>query len=185
MGSLPPQNKTLYMARQRGVVLVVSMILLLVITILGVSAMTTSKLELQMSANNKDRHVALQSAEAALRDAEDHLNNTGGLSTSMTDACTGGYCTSTSSLTRPLSTIETQVFDVAGKYIAYAGDVAPARTQPRYIIQFLNYVTPEDVIDLNYVAQLGDPEMYRITAIGYGALDGTRVLLQVTYIKDI
>jgi type IV pilus assembly protein PilX len=173
------------MAKQRGVVLVVSMILLLVITILGVSAMTTSKLELQMSANNKDRHVALQSAEAALRDAEDHLNNNGGLSTSMTDACTDGYCTSTSSLTRPLSTIETQVFDVAGKYIAYAGDVAPARTQPRYIIQFLNYVTPEDVIDLNYVAQLGDPEMYRITAIGYGALDGTRVLLQVTYIKDI
>jgi type IV pilus assembly protein PilX len=170
---------------QQGAVLVVSMVLLLVVTILGVNAMTTSKLELQMSANNKDRHVAMQAAEAALLAAEAHILATSGLSVAVTDACTSGYCSSTSSLTRPLSTIESQVFDVSGKHRTYTGDVGVARTQPKYVIQFLNYVTPEDVVDLNYVAQLGDPEMYRVTAIGYGALDGTRVLLQTTYIKRI
>jgi type IV pilus assembly protein PilX len=176
------------MHKQRGAVLIVSLIMLLIITILGVNAMTTSKLEQQMSINNKDRHIALQAAEAALLDAEDYILNNSGLSTSVTDACTNGLCTSTSSLTRPLSTIESQVFDVSGKHFSYTGYDPRgdgSGDNPKYIIQFLNYVTPEDVIDLNYVAQLGDPEMYRITAIGYGALDGTRVILQVTYIKNI
>lgn len=182
MRQLPRRN-------EKGAVLIVSLVLLLVVTILGVNAMTTSKLELQMSANNKDRHIALQAAEAALLEAEAHIGSTSALSTSMNDDCTGGYCTSTSSLTRPLSTIEALVFDVNGKHRVASfnpreefGDTGES---PKYIIQFMNYVTPEDVVDLNYVAQLGDPEMYRITAIGYGALDGTRVLLQVTYIKNI
>ena len=130
----------------------------------------------------------MQAAEAALIDAEDYIVNNSGLSTSVTDACSNGLCTSTSSLTRPLSTLESQVFDVSGKHFTYTGfDPRGDGTgeSPKYIIQFLSYITPEDVIDLNYVAQLGDPEMYRVTAIGYGALDGTRVLLQVTYIKNI
>ena len=55
---------------QRGAILVVSLMLLLVLTIIGVSSMQGTALEESMSYATRDRTVALQSAEAALREAE-------------------------------------------------------------------------------------------------------------------
>ncbi|TIC79594.1 pilus assembly PilX family protein [Crenobacter intestini] len=57
-------------ARQRGVVLLVSMILLLLATVLGLSSMRNIQLQERMSANSYDRTLAYQSTEAALRAAE-------------------------------------------------------------------------------------------------------------------
>jgi type IV pilus assembly protein PilX len=55
---------------QRGAILVVSLMLLLVLTIIGVSSMQGTALEESMSYATRDRTIALQSAEAALREAE-------------------------------------------------------------------------------------------------------------------
>ncbi|MBT8121910.1 MAG: hypothetical protein KJO10_05205, partial [Gammaproteobacteria bacterium] len=49
---------------------VVSLMLLLVLTIIGVSSMQGTALEENMSYATRDRTIALQSAEAALREAE-------------------------------------------------------------------------------------------------------------------
>jgi type IV pilus assembly protein PilX len=57
-------------ARQRGVVLFISLILLLVLTMTGVSAVQTTSLEQQTARNARDRMLAFQAAESALRDAE-------------------------------------------------------------------------------------------------------------------
>ncbi len=56
--------------KQRGVVLVVGLLLLMVMTILGVSSLSTIGLEERMSANAYDRSIAFQAAEAALREGE-------------------------------------------------------------------------------------------------------------------
>ena len=55
---------------QRGAILVVSLMLLLVLTIIGVSSMQGTALEESMSYATRDRTIALQSTEAALREAE-------------------------------------------------------------------------------------------------------------------
>ena len=55
---------------QRGSVLIVSLILLLVMTLLGLSAMQSSLMEETMAGNVRDRNMAFQAAEAALRDAD-------------------------------------------------------------------------------------------------------------------
>ncbi len=55
---------------QRGAILVVSLLLLLVLTIIGVSSMQGTALEESMSYATRDRTIALQSAEAGLREAE-------------------------------------------------------------------------------------------------------------------
>jgi len=52
--------------RQRGAVLVVAMILLVVLTLLGVSAMTTTRLEERMASNDQEINRAFQSAESGL-----------------------------------------------------------------------------------------------------------------------
>lgn len=55
---------------QRGVVLIASLLILLLLTLLGLTAMQTTTLEEKMAGNTSDRTLAFQAAEAALRDAE-------------------------------------------------------------------------------------------------------------------
>ncbi len=56
--------------RQRGVALIVALVLLLVVTIIGLASMRGTGLQERMSANMYDRSLAFQRAEAALRAAE-------------------------------------------------------------------------------------------------------------------
>lgn len=58
---------------QRGAVLIVSLIFLLVMTLVGVTAMQGTNMQERMSSNMQDRNVAFQAAEAALRLGEEWL----------------------------------------------------------------------------------------------------------------
>ena len=56
--------------RQKGAVLVFGLILLLVLTLIGISTMEGSVFDEKMAGNAKDRNLAFQAAESALRDGE-------------------------------------------------------------------------------------------------------------------
>ncbi|AUN95482.1 pilus assembly PilX family protein [Pseudazoarcus pumilus] len=60
---------------QRGLALVVSLVLLVVVTLLGVSGMQGTGLQERMSGNLYDRSLSMQAAEAALRAAEAAIRN--------------------------------------------------------------------------------------------------------------
>lgn len=55
---------------QRGVSLVIVLILLLIMTLLGLAVLRSTLLEERMAANLTDRSLSFQAAEAALREAE-------------------------------------------------------------------------------------------------------------------
>ena len=55
---------------QQGVALVIALVLLVTITLLGLSSMRNTGLQERMSANLFDRALAFQASESALRDAE-------------------------------------------------------------------------------------------------------------------
>jgi len=55
---------------QRGAILVTSMLLLLVLTIIGVTVMQMSRMQERMAGNSRDVNLAFQAAEGALRSAE-------------------------------------------------------------------------------------------------------------------
>nr|WP_199039692.1 PilX N-terminal domain-containing pilus assembly protein [Dyella sp. ASV24] len=57
-------------SRQRGVALMVAMILLIVITLVGFAAVRGTLMQQKMSANMYDRQIAFQNAEAAMRAAQ-------------------------------------------------------------------------------------------------------------------
>ena len=56
---------------QRGVSLVIVLILLLIMTLLGLAVLRSTLLEERMTANLYDRSLSFQAAEAALREAEE------------------------------------------------------------------------------------------------------------------
>lgn len=79
--------------RQRGVVLVISLLMLLVLTMIGLAATRGTTIEQRMTANQNDQEVAFEAAEAALRAGESQLasastlnfaGNTGGTYTLST-----------------------------------------------------------------------------------------------------
>ncbi len=57
-------------SRQSGIALIVSLLLLIVITLVGLAAIHGTITQQQMAANFYDRQVAMQSAEAAIRVAQ-------------------------------------------------------------------------------------------------------------------
>lgn len=62
----PPAGKM----TQQGAALIVTALLMLVISLLALAALTRSNLDERMAFNHRDRQVALQAAEAALREGE-------------------------------------------------------------------------------------------------------------------
>ena len=61
--------------KQAGVVLVVSLIMLMLLTLIGVSGMQSTGIEEKMAGNMRDRNLAFQAAEAALRHAEQFIED--------------------------------------------------------------------------------------------------------------
>lgn len=63
-------NHSSSLTQQKGVVLAICLILLLVMTVIGVSAMNSARLEISMAGLMQKEEVALRSAERTLREAE-------------------------------------------------------------------------------------------------------------------
>ena len=67
MSNFSPQS-------QKGIVLMVTLVIVLIVTLLGVSSVQTTNLQVRMSRNARDGRVAFQAAEAGLRVAESLLS---------------------------------------------------------------------------------------------------------------
>jgi len=65
-----PHTRPVMRRSQQGVALVIALVLLVTITLLGLSSMRNTGLQERMSANLFDRSLAFQASETALRDAE-------------------------------------------------------------------------------------------------------------------
>lgn len=62
-----------YPTQQRGAVLIVALIMLLLLTIIGLSSMRGTSLQENMASNMRDSNLALQASEAALRKGEEDV----------------------------------------------------------------------------------------------------------------
>lgn len=62
-------------SKQHGASLIISLVILLILTVLGVQSMQTATLEEKMVGNFRDKKMAFEAAETALNAAEDFLNN--------------------------------------------------------------------------------------------------------------
>lgn len=168
----------------RGVALFISLVLLLVLTIIGVSAVQTTTLETRMARNEHDSLIAFQAAESALRDAEvllEGLVNTA----AFNDAGANGLWT-----VPDLG--DANRWEQAGVWNDGAGNrEAPTDVgivvaePPKFMIEHVASVIREE-----NAYQISDPyggsaadriEMFRITARGVGGSQNAQVLLQTTY----
>jgi type IV pilus assembly protein PilX len=128
-------------SRQRGVALAVAMILLIVITLVGLAAVSGTIGQQKMSANFYDRQVAFQETEAAMREAALAIEG-------QTTAAPAGYYNCAAStgivcLSNPFTDTNVPAGDivtVTKAQYAYGGMVV---TPPQYIVQYMgNFQIP-------------------------------------------
>ena len=80
---------TLSLRNQKGVSLLIVLLLLLIMTLLGIAGLRSTIMEEKMSSNLLDRSIAFQSVEAALREAE---VTAAGAPVFPSTGCSNGLC---------------------------------------------------------------------------------------------
>lgn len=116
-------------SRQRGVALMVAMILMIVITLLGFAAVRGTLMQQKMSANMYDRQIAFQNAEAAMRAAQQRIAANPG---DIARNCQAGGVVCPSNPFNDPNFPTDKVFTVASSQYAAS---SLASGQPQYVIE--------------------------------------------------
>lgn len=163
---------------QRGVVLYVSLLLLLALTLTGLAVSRNITVDQRLAAAQRDRDLAFQAAEAALRDGE-------GMSSDAAagDPGTGtGYYSSNATITWQSADWTDAGGDIALKTLPYRGSLDPEPAHPPrfYIVRTVQTVTPTDT---SIVAgeSLGASIVFEVVAKGWGTSASNAVVLESTY----
>ncbi len=160
---------------QHGAVLIVSLIILLVLTILGVVSMQNTTLEERMAGNTRDQQLAFDAAEAALRAGEQQLQapNLPAFDGS------GYYYQQDNSLWTKATTWSTTgsygVYDA--KSLTAFGNLLSAN--PEYYLEQMPSTSGAGGSSEAGVAY--DVGVYRVTARGIGGSPNAVVILQSTF----
>lgn len=175
--------------RQKGVALIVSLILLVLATLIGLAGVRTTNLQERMSANMYDRSLAFQRAESALRAAEAAITANGNINDLQ-----GVDCRPVAGVPCPVIPENTFTGTSANWVVVdSAHDVNSSRTPgtPQYFIQFMGTGAADSSYGLEAnadtaaygVASVENVAYYRITARSSApgdAVDRSIVVLQST-----
>lgn len=159
--------------QQSGVVLVISLIMLLLLTIIGVTSMQVNTLEEKMTGNSRDQNIAFQAAESTLKEAEIFILNNPIDSTFYTGS--NGLLDIADNEPANFFTHGWSGSDSATTTANYGNNFGLI-ADPRYIIKKVSQ-TP---------ANGSDPlrTYFRITARAQGASANTQVILQEYFMRE-
>jgi len=159
------------MKRQQGATLAVTLLLLFVITLLGVSAMQVTHMQEKMSTNLHDKELSFNAAESALAAGEAWLMSL------STEPAVVASCATFPCVRQPFENLDFTV-QTNGWWqtnaAAYSSSLTNVNTPPRYFIEFLQSV---DVTGSNPVVT---EVYYQVTARGSGSSDDSASILQST-----
>jgi type IV pilus assembly protein PilX len=168
---------------QRGAVLIVALVLLLVLTILGTAGVRDTAMEERMAGNFRDFSAALEAAETALRTGEIALGSSTSFgSMSFTTAGTDGLydVAAMSSSVDPLSAsnwadVDSSVLDKSNTLV---------NADPDYYIEQLPEIDlPGSDLVVGFQDKPPPVQFYRVTGKGYGISPNSEVILQSTYFR--
>jgi type IV pilus assembly protein PilX len=171
--------------REQGVALFIALVVLLIITILGISGLQTTTLEERMAAGARDRDLAFQAAEAALTQGEAFVETLGPADMNQFTANTNGLYVPPTDPDDPPRWEEVDWENDTG--IPTVGvSIDGLASQPKYIIEHMTTLQAED--DALNISNLGTPigaptEIFRVTAYAQGGTARAVVMLQATYGK--
>ena len=175
-------NHKLGVRQQRGVSLLIVLILLLIMTLLGLASMRVGLLQEKMSGSQFDRSLSFQAVEAAVREAEARIETTLTTTFPTSGSCAAGLCPT------PIAGATdrwTLAAPPAGTWAAATTNITQngLTVAPDYMIEYMGR-TPKDLLSSGLVSdeEIQMIDIFRITARSTQANRAT-VLLQSNYTK--
>lgn len=179
---------------QNGMILIISLIILVIVTLIAVTALRVTVLEERMAGNTRDRQLAFESAEYALREAQDLLSAPVLPKFTSSGGSSGGYFTGLNtnpggigdvaywSLWDPANPSANPTAHNWGSKSVLATNTAgvlSGQSQPRYVIEEFPAISCD-----GYSSKWPPPpprNVYRVTARGSGRTADSVVILQIWY----
>jgi type IV pilus assembly protein PilX len=125
---------------QGGAVLITGVIFLVVLTLFVLAMVRSGTLEERMARNARDHQIALEAAEAVLRDAETTMFNKAPFdpfdSTQFTTACTNGLCFQPVAA-KSWKTVDWSSASWSRSFADTASNINGLTNQPRYMIEIV------------------------------------------------
>lgn len=192
---MAPMHMTKRMERsrrgQRGVVLFISLMFLIVMTLIGITAMSGAGLQEKMAGNMRDKGLSFEAAEAALRDAETDILSESTLS-DFNELGDGLYVLSTNVGQQRFEINNWTAAQWQNNVNTHSHSAAAGLTQvvqaPRFYIEQLPPIKLSLVLgnSLNVGTEYGEKTKvyHRVTARGVGQTDTAVTILQSTYLRD-
>lgn len=180
------KQQTMIFRQQAGAVLIVGLVLLLILTVIGLASIRGSDLQERMAGNMRDRNMAFQASEAALREGEDVLN------LAVLPSFAGTVVGYWPDLNKPGAPRTRPVIwtpqDWEANSVRLAADTIDDITdQPRYTIEKVivtGMAAKEGSgVDHESVERVQDAEYFRITSRGVGLTNDSEVVLQSTFAR--
>jgi|TARA_Y100000310_G_scaffold268350_3_gene280911 type IV pilus assembly protein PilX len=170
--------------RQAGVVLVFCLVMLLLLTMLGLSGVQSTSMQERMARNARDVNLAFQATEAAIRDAEKFLETVNGVGPFQTaNANDNGLYLEADFDELPNWRID-GLWEGA-QVITAPTQIPGVAVQPKYIIEYVRTATSDpDTLNIDNIGQDtggGLVDIYRVTAYGTGGSPTSHVMIQSTY----
>jgi type IV pilus assembly protein PilX len=141
-----------------------------------VSSLTSTTLEERMSGNARDQNIAMQAAEAALRDAEKDLTGSAVARIAVANfvaSCARALCAEGTPLTYVDDVLKSAFYGQFTGELALRGTVQ----QPRYVLELLTALPPQ--VPAPPAGQ--SVRNFRITAKGFGRNVNTIVIVQTVF----
>jgi len=170
--------------KQRGALLVVCMLLLLVLTILAIGASQTTRLQERMAGNTRDIDMAFQASEAGLRAAENYLATTPTLPTCLDPTSASCYVLEQGQFsTIDLARTDEVWWNDNGKPFGTTStqEVEGVVEEPRYVIEEFQTVTFS--LTVGHGAPPGKT-YYKSTAWSPGATDTSHAVVESVFSRE-
>lgn len=157
--------KPLEFHNQSGAVLIIGLVFLVLLTMIGMTAMQVTTMQEKMAANARDRDLAFQNAEAGLRNGEVYL--AGRSFWSFNSSCTNGLCAAGSA-----PAWETYAWN-GGKDVLATTTLSGVYSQARYFAEYKGEAKCSD-------CSRGYKSVYSLVSMGTGANQNSRA-----YVREV
>jgi type IV pilus assembly protein PilX len=181
----------------QGFSLITILLVMVALAMLALGSMNSALVQERMVGNARDRQVALQAAEAAIRDAEADVEQNVVAPTGFAEGCASGLCIPPSdAASNPQSAPLWQTVDWSRARVYGSRTSAPAllgpnnvalAEQPRYLVESLPVLPPmpgESAAIGGGATPAPRARAYRITVRASGIRANTVVMLQSVYVKQ-
>ena len=167
--------------RQKGAAIFIALVMLLVMTIIGITASQTTTLEEKMAGNLRDQTLALQAGEAVLRWTETWVGQLVGEPTAV--SLCASPCDETVWVLNTLDVTSAPLWSTGSVRSNYTGlpttGLGKVAAAPKSVVEEHSFI--KDSLNQGKQNDTSGQMFYRLTADGTGGTAAAQALLQSTY----